>query len=91
MGDGEIRVVKVDPSNLQELSDYMSLPMHDNNNGTIRQICFNFNYSYMFTCGNDGNIFSFKVFPENDEYKTVYVEGVPSKGFVSTGFSNIYF
>lgn len=84
MNDGTIRVVKVNPSDSRDLSNYWSLPMHDNNNGTIRQICFNYNYSTMFSCGNDGNVFSYKFTPEYDEYKRVHVD-VAKKGFVSGG------
>ncbi|KAK6640272.1 hypothetical protein RUM44_011958 [Polyplax serrata] len=79
MNNGKIRVVQFDPSKPRDLSKYWSLSMHDNNNGTIQQMCFNYNYSYLFTCGVDGNIFSYKFKPENDEYKKTNVD-VMSKG-----------
>ena len=83
MGDGKIRIVKIDQTDYRNLRDYWSLSMHDCEYGTIKQICFNYNGSIMFSCGVDGNIFSYNFHPENNDYKPVNLEYLSMKGFVS--------
>ncbi|XP_022906281.2 cilia- and flagella-associated protein 44 [Onthophagus taurus] len=67
MQNGEIRVVKV-KKDFRNLSDYWQLSMHDNYNGFVPKMCFSYDEKYFFTCGHDGNIFSYLFNPENDEY-----------------------
>lgn len=68
MQDGTIRVNKVNPDDHQDLSDYWKLPMHDNFKGYIPKMCFSFDEQYFFTCGEDGNVFSYTFHPENNDY-----------------------
>ncbi|KAK0088856.1 hypothetical protein PV325_010453 [Microctonus aethiopoides] len=59
MEQGEIRVCRLKHLDLTDLSDYWILPMHDTLTGYIPKIIFSYNYKMLFTCGHDGNIFSF--------------------------------
>ncbi|KAJ9600982.1 hypothetical protein L9F63_000820, partial [Diploptera punctata] len=73
MNDGCIRVNRVNPDDFTDLSNYWLFSMHDNVKGRIRRICFNKDHHYMFTCGDDGNIFSFRVnFDDEQEYITTF-------------------
>lgn len=66
---GQIRVVRVNPQNFRDLSDYWQISMHDNINGAIPKMCFSFDESIFFTCGHDGNMFSYIYNPENKDFK----------------------
>ncbi|KAL0267585.1 UNVERIFIED_CONTAM: hypothetical protein PYX00_009818 [Menopon gallinae] len=79
MQNGQIRVIKVkeDPN---YFCDYWTYSTHDNDNGVICQIAFNYDYHYMFTCGSDGNVFSYVFNAEGDEYKVI-TEEIQPKGF----------
>lgn len=66
MEDGSLRVVKVNPNDWRDWSDYWQLSMHDNYNGFVPKMCFSHNEVYFFTCGHDGNIFSYKFCPEEE-------------------------
>lgn len=68
MQDGTIRVNRVNPNDHCDLSDYWKLPMHDNFKGYIPKMCFSFDEQYFFTCGEDGNVFVYTFYPENDDY-----------------------
>lgn len=68
MQDGTIRVNKVNPEDYRDLSNYWKLPMHDNFKGYIPKMCFSFDEQYFFTCGEDGNIFSYTFHPEENDY-----------------------
>uniref|UniRef100_A0A1B6CQQ9 Uncharacterized protein n=2 Tax=Clastoptera arizonana TaxID=38151 RepID=A0A1B6CQQ9_9HEMI len=59
LANGKIRLVKVNKEQQGDLSEYMELSMHDNNNGIINQIVINHNNTMIYSCGSDGNIFSF--------------------------------
>ncbi|KAK0161075.1 hypothetical protein PV327_009592 [Microctonus hyperodae] len=59
MEQGEIRVCRLKHQDFTDLSDYWTLPMHDTLTGYIPKIIFNYNNKMLFTCGHDGNIFSF--------------------------------
>lgn len=72
MQDGSIRINRVNPNNFRDLSNYWKLSMHDNFNGFIPRMCFSYDEKYFFTCGYDGNVFSYTFHPENNEY-TKYV------------------
>ncbi|KDR19694.1 WD repeat-containing protein 52 [Zootermopsis nevadensis] len=66
MENGQIRVNRVNPNDHTDLSDYWLYSMHDNTNGRIRCMCFNYDQRFMFSCGDDGNIFSYQVNFEDD-------------------------
>lgn len=83
MQDGAIRVVKVKPDDWRDLSDYWQLSMHDNFNGFIPKMCFSYNEEYFFSCGHDGNIFSYKFFPEDNEYNQPSTTHEPLKKFLT--------
>lgn len=68
MQDGTIRVNKVNPHDHCDLSNYWKLPMHDNFKGFIPRMCFSFDELYFFTCGEDGNVFSYTFHPEQNDY-----------------------
>lgn len=68
MEDGSLRVNKVNPEDHTDLSDYWKLPMHDNFKGYIPKMLFSFDETYFFTCGEDGNVFSYTFHPENDDF-----------------------
>lgn len=68
MEDGTIRVNKYKSDDFRDLSDYWKLSMHDNFKGYIPKMCFSFDEHYFFTCGADGNVFSYTFHPENDNF-----------------------
>lgn len=68
MQNGAIRINKVNPTDFRDLSDYWQLSMHDNHRGFVPKMCFSNDEKYFFTCGEDGNVFSYKFNPENNEY-----------------------
>lgn len=61
MGDGAIRINKVNTNDFRDLSDYLVINMHDNENGTIHCMDISFDNLYMFSTGSDGNIFSYVI------------------------------
>ncbi|XP_072743964.1 cilia- and flagella-associated protein 44 [Anoplolepis gracilipes] len=61
MEHGQIRVCKLKPENYTDLSDYWILSMHDNLNGYIPKIILSHDQKMLFTCGYDGNLFSYEV------------------------------
>lgn len=70
MQHGQIRVVKVNPDDFKDLSDYWQISMHDNLNGFIPKMCFSYDEKLFFSCGHDGNIFSYIYNPEYQDYVT---------------------
>lgn len=72
MEDGSIRINKVNPNDFRDLSDYWKLSVHDNFNGFIPRMCFSCDEKYFFTCGRDGNVFSYKYYPEKKEYAVFF-------------------
>lgn len=77
MEHGQIRVVKVNPHDFHDLTDYWQISMHDNLNGFIPKMCFSYDEKLFFSCGYDGNIFSYIFNPENGDYvqpKQLYKE-----------------
>jgi hypothetical protein len=84
METGQIRVNRVNPNDHTDLSDYWLYSMHDNTNGRIRRMCFSYDQNFMFSCGDDGNIFSYQVnFEENGDYIIPHREPIASLGLVS--------
>jgi len=77
-------VNRVNPNNHTDLSDYWLYSMHNNTNGRIRRMCFNYDHHLMFSCGDDGNIFSYHVnFEEEGDYIRPWRKPVVSLGIVS--------
>lgn len=68
MQDGSLKLVKVNPDDWRDLSDYWQLSMHDNHNSFIPRMCFSHDEKYFFSCGYDGNIFSYRFYPDDDNY-----------------------
>ncbi|XP_034946338.1 cilia- and flagella-associated protein 44 [Chelonus insularis] len=58
---GKIQVCKIKDWDSSDLSDYWILQMHDNLNGSITKICLSYDKQFLFTSGNDGNIFSYLI------------------------------
>ena len=56
-----VRIHPLDGKNdLEHLSSYWALNVHDNQRGGIRHIKTSFDDKYVFTAGMDGNFFVFK-------------------------------
>jgi hypothetical protein len=68
MQNGEIRVNKLNDGDFRDLSDYWSLAMHDTQNGFVPNLCFSYDEKFLFSCGYDGNLFSYTFHPEDDDY-----------------------
>lgn len=77
---GQIRVCKWKPENYTDLSDYWILSMHDPLNGYIPKIILSHNQKMLFTCGYDGNLFSYEV---NDDIPSEAIEFEIIKGTFS--------
>lgn len=80
MEHGQIRVCKLKPENYADLSDYWILSMHDNFNGCIPKIILSHNQTMLFTCGYDGNLFSYEI---NDDTPSEAIEFEIIKGTLS--------
>nr|CAD7399612.1 unnamed protein product [Timema cristinae] len=82
MQDGRIRVQRVNPNDHSDMTDYWLYSMHDNTNGIINKICFSYDERYLFTCGVDGNIFSYTFNVSEEDYPKVQsiMPGTVSKG-----------
>ncbi|XP_057675267.1 cilia- and flagella-associated protein 44-like isoform X1 [Corythoichthys intestinalis] len=65
MHSGSIRVFPLDPNNhtLTSMQAYWDLSVHDSNYGQLRHICCSYDDQFVLTAGDDGNIFSFNLFP----------------------------
>lgn len=71
MEHGQIRVCKWKPEDYTNLSDYWILPMHDNYNGYIPKMVLSQDHKMLFTCGYDGNLFSYMI---NDDTPSEKIE-----------------
>ena len=61
MENGVVRIHPLDGKNdLEHLSSYWALNVHDNQHGAVRHIKTSFDDKYVFTAGMDGNFFVFK-------------------------------
>ena len=61
MENGVVRIHPLDgKSDLEHLSSYWALNVHDNQHGAVRHIKTSFDDKYVFTAGMDGNFFVFK-------------------------------
>lgn len=70
MQDGTLRVNRLNQDDWRDFSDYWKLSMHDNANGTITKMSFSYDNQFFFTCGHDGNVFSYKFYPEDQIEQT---------------------
>lgn len=61
MEHGQIRICKWKSDDYTDLSDYWILPMHDNYNGYIPKMVLSHDQRMLFTCGYDGNLFSYEI------------------------------
>ncbi|XP_014472910.1 PREDICTED: cilia- and flagella-associated protein 44 [Dinoponera quadriceps] len=61
MEHGQIRVCKYKSEDYTDLSDYWILSMHDNYNGCIPKMILSHDQKMLFTCGYDGNLFSYEI------------------------------
>lgn len=61
LGNGKIRVVKVDLSKPFDYSDYIEIGMHDCEYGRITKICFSHDLHFVYSCGTDSNLFSYNL------------------------------
>lgn len=85
MQNGAIRINKVNPTDFRDLSNYWQLSMHDNHRGFIPKMCFSYDEKYFFTCGEDGNVFSYKFNPEDNEY----IKNIPPRMRISKKLPHI--
>ena len=61
MENGLVRIHPLDGKHdLEHLSSYWALNVHDNQHGAVRHIKTSFDDKYVFTAGMDGNFFVFK-------------------------------
>lgn len=60
MANGMLRLVPcVDGQ--PDFTNYYALAMHDPENGKVRRLCTSFDSNYLYSCGTDGNIFSYRL------------------------------
>ncbi|XP_067210276.1 cilia- and flagella-associated protein 44 isoform X2 [Linepithema humile] len=83
---GQIRVCKWKPKNYTDLSDYWILPMHDNYNGCIPKMILSHDRKMLFTCGYDGNLFSYEI---TDDTPSEAIEFEITQGVVSLPLTNV--
>lgn len=57
--DGRIRLTNVQLTNVSDFGDYIEYSIHDNKKGRVNMLCFSHDNRMLYTCGDDGNIFSF--------------------------------
>ncbi|XP_018302310.1 uncharacterized protein [Mycetomoellerius zeteki] len=86
MEHGEIRVCRWKPENYTDLSDYWIIPMHDNYNGYIPKIILSHDQKMLFTCGYDGNLFSYEI---NDDTPFEKIEFEKTKGTLALPYTSV--
>lgn len=59
MSNGSLRIHKIH-QDFRNLTNFFEINMHDNMNGIINHITCSLDSKYIFTVGNDSNIFSYK-------------------------------
>lgn len=57
--DGTVRITNFNVDDPSDLSDYIEYPVHDNQTGRVKTLCMSEDNRMLYTCGDDGNIFSF--------------------------------
>ncbi|XP_070529333.1 cilia- and flagella-associated protein 44 isoform X2 [Cardiocondyla obscurior] len=86
MEHGEIRVCRWKSENYTDLSDYWILSMHDNSNGYIPKMLLSHDQKILFTCGYDGNLFSYEI---NDDTPLEEIKYEKIKGVLSLPYANV--
>lgn len=73
---GQLYVIKIKDKDPLDFSDCWILQTHDHYNGHISNILFGYNKEILLTCGQDGNIFSFKINDDTpyEEYEVPMLE-----------------
>ncbi|XP_035917499.1 cilia- and flagella-associated protein 44 isoform X1 [Anopheles stephensi] len=69
-GNGAIRVNRT-KRDFRDLSDYWTLPMHDNRTGRITALAFSHDFSHIFSVGEDGNLFAYRWYGEGEPFHAV--------------------
>ncbi|XP_035170780.1 cilia- and flagella-associated protein 44 isoform X1 [Oxyura jamaicensis] len=79
MQNGALRVYALQDKDLSanNLKDYWSFNVHDNDYGQIRGICSSYDDRFLVTCGGDGNIFTFNILSPEDAHKELRAK-IPS-------------
>ncbi|KAF5282186.1 hypothetical protein FQR65_LT02883 [Abscondita terminalis] len=86
LGDGSVII-----ANQYDFSDNHRISLHDNRNSFIPAMCFSHDKKYFFTCGYDGNIFSFisHVVTDQPILNAIKPLNPPIKVNDSNGYSNL--
>ncbi|KAM6977661.1 cilia- and flagella-associated protein 44 [Aplochiton taeniatus] len=73
MHSGSIRVYPLQPSDhaLASMQAYWGLGVHDSQYGQIRQLRCSYDDQFVLTAGEDGNIFSFSLLPQEELQKAL--------------------
>lgn len=84
MEPGEIRVCHINPEDYTDLSDHWNLPMHDYLNNYIPKILLSRDQKILFSCGHDGNLFTFTINDKNPPENFKSEVAVPQHSLVNT-------
>ena len=92
MENGVVRIHPLDGKNdLEHLSSYWALNVHDNQHGAVRHIKTSFDDKYVFTAGMDGNFFVFKFMDEAVKgLKVPHKVSIPSPKVRLGSLSNVH-
>ncbi|CAB1323036.1 unnamed protein product [Coregonus sp. 'balchen'] len=73
MQSGSVRAYPLQPSDfhLTSMQAFWALSVHDNQYGQLRQLRCSFDDQFVLTTGEDGNIFSFSLLPQEDLQKAL--------------------
>ncbi|GAB0093262.1 uncharacterized protein DMENIID0001_083410 [Sergentomyia squamirostris] len=90
LSDGSIRITKI-LEDFRSLTDYWQLVMHSNEKGKIRRLATSHDEKYLFSVGEDGNIFSYRLnCPEGTQIESETqipcldnIEEIPDQDFTS--------
>jgi len=61
MDNGCVRIQPIHNNDPGLMGPYWSLPIHDNDYGTVTQLASSFNDKFIFSVGGDGNFFVFAI------------------------------
>uniref|UniRef100_A0A8C7N0F8 Cilia- and flagella-associated protein 44 n=1 Tax=Oncorhynchus kisutch TaxID=8019 RepID=A0A8C7N0F8_ONCKI len=73
MQSGSVRAYPLQPPDfhLTSMQAFWALSVHDNQYGQLRQLRCSFDDQFVLTTGEDGNIFSFSLLPQEDLFKVL--------------------
>lgn len=73
MQSGSVRAYPLQPPDfhLTSMQAFWALSVHDNQYGQLRQLRCSFDDQFVLTTGEDGNIFSFSLLPQEDLLKAL--------------------